>query len=281
MLIQTGIARLVEMFPSRDFDPILEEEYNRMCIREYEKVRDFIILHYCLSRRTDSEMWRYVANMELPDSLRRKIEIFEARGIVPLEGDESFHEPSWVAILFGQGHLPKRYDPMVDRLDTERLKAGMRHRRETIAQLTDRVPLHDEFIARTCPCPAGGRGMSDNRIRSIVIAGGGTAGWMAAAILSRATRPELMKITLIESDEIGIVGVGEATIPLIQNFNQMLGLDEFDFVRKTQGTFKLGIEFVDWFKLGERYIHPFGRFGDDFGMTPFHQQWLRCAALWL
>jgi len=153
MLIQTGIARLIEMFPSRDFDPILEEEYNRMCIREYEKVRDFIILHYCLSRRTDSEMWRYVANMELPDSLRRKIEIFEARGIVPLEGDESFHEPSWVAILVGQGHLPKRYDPMVDRLDTERLKAGMRHRRETIARLSDRVPLHSEFVARTCPAP--------------------------------------------------------------------------------------------------------------------------------
>ena len=153
MLIQTGIARLIEMFPSKDFDPILEEEYNRMCIREYEKVRDFIILHYCLSRRTDSEMWRYVAGMELPDSLRRKIEIFEARGIVPLEGDESFHEPSWVAILFGQEHLPRRYDPMVDRVDVERLKAGMRHRRETIAQMTDRVPFHAEFVARTCPAP--------------------------------------------------------------------------------------------------------------------------------
>lgn len=153
MLIQTGIARLIEMFPSKAFDPVLEHEYNLMCIREYEKVRDFIVLHYCLSRRTDSELWRYVGSMDLPDTLRRKIDIFDARGIVPLEGDESFHEPSWVAIMFGQGHLPRRHDPMVDRVDTERLKAGMRHRRETVDRLTDQLPLHSEFIARTCAAP--------------------------------------------------------------------------------------------------------------------------------
>jgi tryptophan halogenase len=124
-----------------------------MCIREYEKVRDFIVLHYCLTQRTDGELWRYVAAMDVPETLIRKMELFFARGIVALEGDESFHEPSWVSIFFGQERYPRRYDPMVGRVDTDRLKAGMRHRRETIARLTDGLPLHSEFIARTCPAP--------------------------------------------------------------------------------------------------------------------------------
>ena len=112
-------------------------------------------------------------------------------------------------------------------------------------------------------------------IKSIVVAGGGSAGWMAAAALSTAFQGTDTRITLIESEEIGTVGVGEATIPPIQAFNQILGIDEGAFVRATQGTFKLGIEFLNWWRQGHRYFHPFGRYGDDFGMTPFHQQWLR------
>jgi tryptophan halogenase len=115
-------------------------------------------------------------------------------------------------------------------------------------------------------------------IRSIVIAGGGTAGWMAASALSLAMGASGCTITLVESEEIATVGVGEATIPPIQLFNGLLGIDEDEFVRATGGTFKLAIEFVDWTRRGHRYFHPFGRFGDDFGMTPFHQQWLRCRA---
>jgi tryptophan halogenase len=116
-----------------------------------------------------------------------------------------------------------------------------------------------------------------NGISNIVIVGGGSAGWMAAAAFARFLGGQA-QIRLVESDEIGTVGVGEATIPQLRLFNAGLGLDEDEFVRATAGTFKLGVEFVGWNGGDSRYIHAFGTIGRDFGLIPFHHYWLRHRA---
>ena len=117
--------------------------------------------------------------------------------------------------------------------------------------------------------------MNEHTIEDIIIVGGGTAGWMAAAAMSRFMNNGYTRITVIESEEIGTVGVGEATIPPIINFNRMLGLNDDEFLRETQGTYKLGIEFVNWGGVGERYFHPFGEHGEDLNGIHFHQLYLR------
>lgn len=116
--------------------------------------------------------------------------------------------------------------------------------------------------------------MINKLIANIVILGGGSAGWMAAAALSNALENNC-RITLVESEEIATVGVGEATIPPIKLFNRQLGIGEAEFLRQTQGTFKLGIEFKGWKRAGASYFHPFGPFGADFDFISLHQYWLK------
>lgn len=117
------------------------------------------------------------------------------------------------------------------------------------------------------------------RITRVVIVGGGTAGWMSAAALAKLVAPTGVAITLVESAEIGTVGVGESTLPHIRDFNARLGINEQAFIRATRATFKLGIEFRDWGRLGDSYMHPFGDFGAGGGGTPFHHYWLAGRAL--
>ncbi|MBX2857896.1 MAG: tryptophan 7-halogenase [Cellvibrionaceae bacterium] len=121
--------------------------------------------------------------------------------------------------------------------------------------------------------------VTDQALEHIIIVGGGTAGWIAAAALGKVFKNRAAKVTLIESEQIGTVGVGEATIPEILRFNRVLGIDEDDFVKSTYGTFKLGIEFVDWNCLGDSYIHPFGRYGKPLDSIAFYHHWQKMQNL--
>ncbi|MDT0593236.1 tryptophan halogenase family protein [Glaciecola petra] len=109
----------------------------------------------------------------------------------------------------------------------------------------------------------------------VCILGGGTAGWMTASALSKKVKNLTNSITLVESEAIGTVGVGEATLPHIRFFNQGLGIEESAFMRATEATFKLGIEFCDWGRIGQRYIHPFGDFGTSINELDFYQHWIK------
>ena len=117
--------------------------------------------------------------------------------------------------------------------------------------------------------------MQDLNIKEIVIVGGGTAGWMTASALSILLRDPSIRIRLVESEQIGTVGVGEATIPHIRYFNQLLNLNENEFLRKTNATFKLGIEFINWGQVGDRYFHSFSPYGVNMEGVQFHHFWLR------
>lgn len=119
--------------------------------------------------------------------------------------------------------------------------------------------------------------MENTKIKNLVILGGGTAGWMTAALMAKVLG-KVVNITLVESEQIGTVGVGEATIPPIQNFNRALGLGEREFLQATKGSIKLGIQFENWSREGECYMHAFGSIGKDFPFCDFYNYWLRARA---
>lgn len=121
--------------------------------------------------------------------------------------------------------------------------------------------------------------MTQQNIKKIIILGGGTAGWMTAAALGKASKKAGYHVQVIESEQIGTIGVGESTLTAIKSFNKLIGIDENDFIKATQATFKLGIKFVDWNKIGSDYHHAFGQSGHTLGQARFYQYWLKMNKL--
>ena len=152
-LIESGIGRLVELFPDRGFEPKLAQEYNRLMARSYESIRDFIILHYYASGR-EGELWRYCRNMAIPDSLHHQIELFKARGVVALYDSGAFAEPSWVSIYFGLGVFPARHDPMTDLIENAALGRELQRRARLVSGAAQSLPKHGAFIDKYCGAAA-------------------------------------------------------------------------------------------------------------------------------
>lgn len=146
-LIENGVGKLIELFPDRACDPNLAAEYNRQMTMQYERVRDFIILHYCVTRRDDSEFWRYCRNMAIPDTLRHQIETFRASGRVVLIDPDGFSEPSWLSLYFGLGILPRAYDPFAGRIPADQVRAHFARIRDSVARAAASMPSMDHYIS--------------------------------------------------------------------------------------------------------------------------------------
>jgi len=145
-LIQLAIGYLIDYLPDRGFDPMNETEFNRIMALEYERVRDFLILHYHATQRDDSPFWDYCRTMEIPDSLAYRMELFRERGVVAQYREGMFLDASWLAVFFGQNVLPQRYDPASDRLAEHELADRMDRIRDDYAAAVQTLPSHDAFL---------------------------------------------------------------------------------------------------------------------------------------
>ncbi len=149
-LTQMGIQRLINLWPGRGCNSAEIAHYNRVMTSDYERIRDFIVLHYSATQRDDTEFWRYVGNMEIPDTLAAKLEIFRGCGRVIPSPEDLFTPHSWLAVMLGQGILPSSYDALVDRVPEDTLIQNMRLLKQAVAKTAAALPRHEDYIKRQC-----------------------------------------------------------------------------------------------------------------------------------
>jgi tryptophan 7-halogenase len=149
-LVQTGISKLMVLFPGRGFSAIEIDAYNAYALQEYERVRDFIILHYKATQRDDTPFWRRCRDMPIPESLQQKIDLFRGKGRALPTPDDLFTEHSWIAVMLGQGIEPAGYDPLTDSLPIENLRRFVQHAKDVVSKTAQAMPLHQAFIDQNC-----------------------------------------------------------------------------------------------------------------------------------
>jgi tryptophan halogenase len=151
--VQASLERLVDLFPTRHMDPVLRDRYNEQTRLDWERVRDFIIAHYHLNQRTDSEFWKYTANMTVPDSLAEVLALWKERAIVGVEGNHLFQLGSWTSVLIGQRFLPSGVHALADRAPTDYAAQKIREVAHEVEQAAQGLPLHHEWLERNAPAP--------------------------------------------------------------------------------------------------------------------------------
>ena len=152
-LIQYGILRLLALLPDTEMSPLLAHEYNRQTGEEYERIRDFLILHYKATERDDSELWRYCSAMEIPESLQYKIDHFRNYGLIVSDERELFANPSWIAVYLGQGITPKRAPGITQMRPDVPVAERMSQVAQAMQGAVAEMPAHADFIARHCRSP--------------------------------------------------------------------------------------------------------------------------------
>jgi len=149
-LVQTSLARLLTHFPDKRFNPSDIAAFNRRTLLEYEKVRDFLVLHYVATTRDDTAFWRHCRSIKLPETLSARIEQFCASGRIFEEPNDVFGTASWLAVMYGQGLRPEASNPLIAKLDPARIDSIMRKIGSTIDNAANQMPTHREFIEKNC-----------------------------------------------------------------------------------------------------------------------------------
>jgi tryptophan halogenase len=147
-LVQLAVGYLVDLFPDRDFDPMNATEFNRIMTLEYERIRDFLVLHYHATQRDDTPFWNDCRTMQIPDTLAYRLELFRERGLVPPYREGMFLDASWLAVYFGQNVMPRHYDPASDRVPQESLAQHLAGLHRTYRDAIESMPEHEAFLRR-------------------------------------------------------------------------------------------------------------------------------------
>ena len=153
-LINTGVDKLISLLSLDGIKQVHEDTFNRLTLREYTRIRDFLVLHYNATSRDDSDFWNYVRTMDVPDTLTQKIEIFKANGQIFREEDELFTESSWTAVMMGQGITMNGHNPMADTFNVAKTKKELDEMEQSIRFLVQHMPGHSEYLAKYCPAKA-------------------------------------------------------------------------------------------------------------------------------